>query len=225
MSPDWADKPEPVPYADLSDPQSLNLYSYVRNNPMSHADADGHETSTLDFAIQEIEREFSHYFPIAAAAGSNALRTTLGVVGVVLTPTSGGSTHELQMEQQMKTAAGGNRGKSGGDNNKQTATSPGPDGMAPKKGSSGGPGEGKDFSDKTKAQGLQENKDANGGTAKCVFCGTEPTNASGPDQLNFDHATSKAAGGNNELDNLNVTCRYCNQSKGTGPEPKTPKPQ
>ena len=42
MSPDWADKPEPVPYADLSDPQSLDLYSYVRNNPMSKADADGH---------------------------------------------------------------------------------------------------------------------------------------------------------------------------------------
>jgi len=42
MSPDWADKPEPVPYADLSDPQSLNLYGYVRNNPMSKADADGH---------------------------------------------------------------------------------------------------------------------------------------------------------------------------------------
>ena len=42
MSPDWADKPEPVPYADLADPQSLNLYGYVRNNPMSHADADGH---------------------------------------------------------------------------------------------------------------------------------------------------------------------------------------
>jgi RHS repeat-associated protein len=42
MSPDWADKPEPVPYADLSDPQSLNLYSYVRNNPRSKAGADGH---------------------------------------------------------------------------------------------------------------------------------------------------------------------------------------
>jgi RHS repeat-associated protein len=54
MSPDWADKPEPVPYADLSDPQSLNLYGYVRNNPMSHADVDGHkqvcgtETSSTD---------------------------------------------------------------------------------------------------------------------------------------------------------------------------------
>jgi len=42
MSPDWADKPEAVPYSDLSNPQSLNLYGYVNNNPLSHADADGH---------------------------------------------------------------------------------------------------------------------------------------------------------------------------------------
>jgi hypothetical protein len=31
-----------VPYADLTDPQTLNLYSYVRNNPLSRADQDGH---------------------------------------------------------------------------------------------------------------------------------------------------------------------------------------
>jgi RHS repeat-associated protein len=42
MSPDWSASPEAVPYADLTDPQTLNLYGYVRNNPMSHADADGH---------------------------------------------------------------------------------------------------------------------------------------------------------------------------------------
>lgn len=42
MSPDWADSPSPVPWAVFSDPQSLNLYSYVRNNPLSHRDLDGH---------------------------------------------------------------------------------------------------------------------------------------------------------------------------------------
>ena len=42
MSPDWAAKPEAVPYSDLMNPQSLNLYSYVNNNPLSRADADGH---------------------------------------------------------------------------------------------------------------------------------------------------------------------------------------
>jgi RHS repeat-associated protein len=39
---DWSKKPVPVPYADLDDPQTLNQYGYGRNNPLSHADVDGH---------------------------------------------------------------------------------------------------------------------------------------------------------------------------------------
>ncbi len=42
LSPDWSAKYEPVPYANLSDPQSLNLYAYVRNNPLGVIDVDGH---------------------------------------------------------------------------------------------------------------------------------------------------------------------------------------
>lgn len=34
MSPDWAAKAEPVPYAKISYPQSLNLYTYTLNNPL-----------------------------------------------------------------------------------------------------------------------------------------------------------------------------------------------
>jgi RHS repeat-associated protein len=44
MSPDWSAKVEPVPYAKLGNPQSLNLYSYVWNNPLSRNDPDGHYT-------------------------------------------------------------------------------------------------------------------------------------------------------------------------------------
>jgi RHS repeat-associated protein len=44
MSPDWAAKIMPVPYAKLDDPQSLNLYAYVGNNPLGRVDADGHLT-------------------------------------------------------------------------------------------------------------------------------------------------------------------------------------
>lgn len=44
LSPDWAAKIEPVPYAKLDDPQSLNLYAYVRNNPLTRFDPDGHYT-------------------------------------------------------------------------------------------------------------------------------------------------------------------------------------
>jgi RHS repeat-associated protein len=42
MSPDWSSKPVEVPYADLGNPQTLNLYSYVRNNPLTEEDPDGH---------------------------------------------------------------------------------------------------------------------------------------------------------------------------------------
>jgi hypothetical protein len=44
MTPDWAAKPAAVPYAVLGDPQSLNLYTYVRNIPTVNVDTDGHET-------------------------------------------------------------------------------------------------------------------------------------------------------------------------------------
>ena len=47
MSPDWADKPEAVPYSQLDNPQSLNLYGYVNNNPLSKADKDGHAPDIL----------------------------------------------------------------------------------------------------------------------------------------------------------------------------------
>src|SRR5260370_34929047 len=44
ITPDWAAKPAAIPYAVLGDPQSLNLYTYVRNIPTVNVDTDGHET-------------------------------------------------------------------------------------------------------------------------------------------------------------------------------------
>ena len=48
MSPDWSAKEEPVPYATMNDRQSLNLYAYVRNNPLRGVDPDGHEYLTTE---------------------------------------------------------------------------------------------------------------------------------------------------------------------------------
>jgi RHS repeat-associated protein len=42
LSPDWAAKAEPVPYAKLENPQTLNLYQYVGNNPLTGIDPSGH---------------------------------------------------------------------------------------------------------------------------------------------------------------------------------------
>jgi RHS repeat-associated protein len=40
--PDWAASATAVPYADFGNPQSLNLYAYVGNNPLTLTDPDGH---------------------------------------------------------------------------------------------------------------------------------------------------------------------------------------
>ncbi len=48
MSPDWADRASAVPYAIFTAPQSLNLYSYVSDDPLARTDPDGHDCSTKD---------------------------------------------------------------------------------------------------------------------------------------------------------------------------------
>jgi RHS repeat-associated protein len=46
LSPDFNgtdDYASPIPYADLGNPQTLNLYGYAGNNPLSNVDPDGHD--------------------------------------------------------------------------------------------------------------------------------------------------------------------------------------
>jgi RHS repeat-associated protein len=44
LSADWSNVPVAVPYANLSNPQTLNLYSMVADDPESFADLDGHQS-------------------------------------------------------------------------------------------------------------------------------------------------------------------------------------
>jgi RHS repeat-associated protein len=44
LTPDWSATPVPIPYAVMGNPQTLNLYSYVENNPITSTDPDGHYT-------------------------------------------------------------------------------------------------------------------------------------------------------------------------------------
>ena len=55
-SPDSDVLPDTVPYADFSNPQSLNLYAYGANSPLSHVDSNGHDVNvcTTDGHCQEI---------------------------------------------------------------------------------------------------------------------------------------------------------------------------
>jgi RHS repeat-associated protein len=76
MTPDWSAATAPVPYADLSDPQTLNLYGYIRNNPLSHADADGHCCETLKATWNDFK----------AAAENTVNHTMVGFLTLVLEP-------------------------------------------------------------------------------------------------------------------------------------------
>lgn len=53
QSPDWAAEPTAIPYGDLENPQSLNLYAYAGNNPLSNMDDDGHMSCSQQQNLQK----------------------------------------------------------------------------------------------------------------------------------------------------------------------------
>jgi RHS repeat-associated protein len=82
-------QPGPLPYADITDPQTLNKYAYVRNNPLRYTDPDGH--CVEDFCVVE--------GGVALAAGSSAelscaewVAGDVGLTGAALTLHNGANT-------------------------------------------------------------------------------------------------------------------------------------
>lgn len=54
MTPDWDEAPVTVPYAHFENPQTLNLYSYVYNNPATGLDIAGHAATMSPVAIHQL---------------------------------------------------------------------------------------------------------------------------------------------------------------------------
>jgi hypothetical protein len=81
-----------VPYADFADPQSLNLYTYVRNIPTSKIDADGHDVLG-DIIIAGITITGQAIADTASAVGhflTSAPPPHMPVAGPFLSPTGCG---------------------------------------------------------------------------------------------------------------------------------------
>jgi RHS repeat-associated protein len=57
LSPDWSAIPAPVPYANLSNPQTLNLYAMVHDNPETFADLDGHDGAMVQAGKVEVNNQ------------------------------------------------------------------------------------------------------------------------------------------------------------------------
>jgi RHS repeat-associated protein len=101
MTPDWAAKPTDVPYASFGNPQSLNLYSYVNNNPTTTRDPDGHccDPDTVIMGITTIGGSIVGGIVGAAAGagGGTLVAPGVGTVGGgfeggVLGAAAGGTT-------------------------------------------------------------------------------------------------------------------------------------
>jgi RHS repeat-associated protein len=86
VSADWSPTPVPVPYADVSDPQSLNLYGYVRNLPTSKADADGHCPDGADVCFMpQLAQDKAYMEGYHEGAGAGLLAfATLATFGRIL---------------------------------------------------------------------------------------------------------------------------------------------
>jgi RHS repeat-associated protein len=59
LSADWSGVPVAVPYANLSNPQTLNLYAMVADDPESFADLDGHEECFANGACNSLRNPVS----------------------------------------------------------------------------------------------------------------------------------------------------------------------
>ncbi len=98
ITPDWAEKATVVPYAELADPQTLNLYSYVRNLPTSKVDKDGH--CVEDLCIGEVI--------VVSAAVKWTVGLFLGAVAAVVTYNNFSNSNKMAPPPRAVPQANGN---------------------------------------------------------------------------------------------------------------------
>ncbi len=105
-SPDWSAKPQPVPYADFSNPQTLNQYAYVLNNPLAHPDADGHCCDLIIALAQLLSsppaQKYMTAHPAEMAKVQKVLETSLKVGTGVEKVVAGGATVAISATAEVE---------------------------------------------------------------------------------------------------------------------------
>jgi RHS repeat-associated protein len=82
LSPDWTAEPDPVAWADFQNPQTLNLYSYVQNNPLSRTDPFGHASDPCAgipncASVTAAEEQWPDLIPLLEAGGHHFVDQSL----------------------------------------------------------------------------------------------------------------------------------------------------
>jgi len=99
MSPDWAPNVQAVPYADFTHPQTLNLYQYMQNNPLTKADSDGHCGDLCGWLISTVSTRVSTYLAqhpdvakaISKVGDTAGIKASLGFGATGKVPGTGGA--------------------------------------------------------------------------------------------------------------------------------------
>ena len=245
MSPDWSATPVDVPYANFSNPQSLNLYSYVKNNPLRDTDPDGHCCDIDDIVNFTVGLVNAYASDILAGTGRQNQPTLEGKIGAAAGDTIatvqgalevvGGGAGEVGGTALILTGAGAPVGVAvdvgsaalivhGG----AVATT-----GAANLGAAGGDAinaamesRAGDFKTSTRENKIKENAAANGGQNKCETCGQDvhrtqnQTGQTPPEnQLQVHHDPPIKDGGGQNSTPV-VLCRTCHQKVH---HPKKPK--
>ena len=120
LSADWSAVPAPVPYANLTNPQTLNLYAMVSDNPETFADLDGH-TCTYGPLGQENCKDTANSnanAPATTGEGHNAPDPQKNGTNTPTPPTPAAqqqNTGQSQSNQQSSSSSGRVDSPSSGD--------------------------------------------------------------------------------------------------------------
>jgi RHS repeat-associated protein len=102
LSADWSAVPAPVPYANLTNPQTLNLYAMVADDPESFADLDGHDCKNAGANGLGMDRGENHGMSCDQQSSAVIAATTTQLAAQNI------STQAMQAQNQSSTTATAN---------------------------------------------------------------------------------------------------------------------